>query len=333
MDTIRRTALRALGIGAGLAACSMSVRTASAQTAAGPWPAKPIRIIVPYGAGSSTDVAARLLAPKMSQKLGQPVVVENRAGATGVIGSEAVARSAPDGYTLVMGTVASHGTLQALKPDLTYNVMRDFVPICLVMSPPAIVVVHPSVPARNLKELAAYSRTLPNGLTYASSGLGGSGHLATELIALKTGAKLVHVPYKDANQAVTDTIAGHTSLMVYYSPVVPHLRSGKLRGLAMLSDKRAAFAPDVSTAIEQGVPDMVVSGWGALFGPAGLPDAIRDALYAAVRDALDDPVISRTMVEQGQDPLGLSPADTRRFIERDIAQWTEVGKATGLKIQ
>lgn len=332
MKQLRRATLRAIGAGTALAAAP-ALRPAFAQQGAGAWPTKPIRIIVPFGSGSSTDVAARLIAPKISQKLGQPVVVENRAGATGMIGSEAVARAAPDGYTLVIGTVASHGTLQALKPDLTYNVLRDFEPISLLTSPPAIVVVHPSVPANTLKELAAYSRTLPNGLTYASSGLGGSGHLATELIALKTGAKLVHVPYKDANQAVTDTIAGHTSLMVYYSPVVPHLRSGKLRGLAMLSEKRAGFAPDVPTAIEQGVPDMIVTGWGALFGPAGLPEPIRDALYAAVKEALEDPTIRKTMADGGQDPMGLSPRETRRFVERDIAQWVEVAKATGLKIQ
>ena len=329
----RRTAVRALGAGLAIAGSALPGARAFAQGTSASFPNRPIRIIVPFGAGSATDITTRLLAPRMAQKLGQPVVVENRAGATGMIGSEAVARAAPDGYTLVMGTVASHGTLQALMPNLTYNVLRDFTMIGLATAPPALVVVHPSVPATNLPELAAYSRSLPAGLTYASSGLGGSGHLATELLALKTNAKFVHVPYKEAGRAVTDVMAGHASLMVYYSPVVPHIRSGKLRGLAVLAEKRAAFAPDLPTAIEQGVPDLVASGWGGLFGPAGLPDPIRDMLFVALKEAVEEPVIRAQMSDQGQDPMVLPPAEFRRFVERDIAKWTEVVKTAGIKLE
>jgi tripartite-type tricarboxylate transporter receptor subunit TctC len=273
-----------------------------------------------------------MIAPRMSQLLGQSLVIENKSGATGVIGSDAVAKSPPDGYTLVMGSVASHGTLVSLMPSMPYDVLRDFVPIGLATTPPGLVVVHPSVPARTLAEFVAWSKTQGNGVDYASSGVGGSGHLATELLRLKTDAKLVHVPYRDVGRGISDLLAGRVQMMIYYAPLLPHIRSGALRGLAVLSERRVAFAPDLPTAIEQGVPGLVASGWCGLFGPAKLPDAIRDKLYAAMKEALLDPAIQPILAEQGQEALPMGGAEFRRFVEAEIGKWAEVVKISGARL-
>jgi len=307
---------------------------ARAQTRTGgePYPSRPIRIIVPYGAGSTTDMAMRMIAPRMSQSLGQPLVIDNKSGATGAIGSDAVAKSPPDGYTLVMGTVASHATLVPLMPTLPYNVLRDFTPIGRAATPPGLVVVHPSVPVRTLAEFVAYSKTEPNGVDYASSGVGGSGHLATELLRLKTGAKIVHVPYRDVGRGISDLLAGRVKMMIYYAPLLPHIRSGDLRGLAVLSERRVAFAPDLPTAIEHGVPGLIASGWTGLFGPAGLPDTIRDRIYAAMKDALLDPSIQPLLADQGQEAAPLASLEFRRFVEAEIDKWAEVVKVADIRL-
>ena len=334
--TDRRQAMRAM-LGASMmtgAAVTAGVlpRSAFSQAAAGQFPSRPIRIVVPYGAGSTTDLTARMIAPKMAQILGGPVVVENKAGATGVIGSEEVARATPDGHTLVMGTVASHGTLVSLR-TLPYDVLRDFVPVGLATVPPGLVVVHPAVPATNLKEFAAWSRAQPQGVSYASSGVGGSGHLATELLRMRTDAKLVHVPYKDVGQGVADLLAGHVQMMIYYAPVLPHIRSGKLRGLAVLSEERVAFAKDLPTAIEQGVPGLVASGWAGLFAPAGVPVPVRDKIYLAMKQALLEPEIKSKLADQGSEAVPLPPDEFRNFVKSEIDKWGEVVRVSGTKME
>ena len=191
-------------------------------------------------------------------------------------------------------------------------------PSGLATVPPGLVVVHPAVPATNLKEFAAWSRAQPQGVSYASSGVGGSGHLATELLRIKTDAKLVHVPYKDVGQGVADLLAGHVQMMIYYAPVLPHIRSGKLRGLAVLSEERVAFAKDLPTAIEQGVPGVVASGWAGLFAPAGLADPIRDKIYLAMKQALLEPEIKSNLADQGSEAVPLPPEEFRTLRqERD----------------
>lgn len=330
--TRRRTLI---GIASGVMAAAVSGGQASkAQSRAGtePFPTRPIRIVVPYGPGSTTDMTLRMIAPRMSETLGRPIVIENKSGASGAIGSDIVAKSPPDGHTLVMGTVASHGTLVPLMPTLPYDVLRDFVPIGLATTPPALVVVHPSVPARTLAELTEYSKTQPDGVDYASSGVGGSGHLATELLRLKTGARLVHVPYRDVGKGIVDLLAGRVKMMIYYAPVLPHIRSGALRGLAILSERRAAFVPDLPTAIEQGVTGLIASGWQGLFGPAGLSDAVRDQIYEAMKGALLDPRIQPLLADQGQEAVPKPGPEFRRFIEAEIAKWTEVVKISGARL-
>jgi tripartite-type tricarboxylate transporter receptor subunit TctC len=315
------------GAALGLAA----VRSARAD-ALSDYPDRSIRLVVPYAPGSNTDLTAREVSPPMGKRLGQSIIVDNRSGATGAIGAGIVAKATPDGYTLVLGSVASHGTLAALMPDLSYNIQRDFTPIGLVTNAPAFIAVNPSVPAHNIKELVEYTKTLPEGLNYASSGVGGSGHLATELLRLKTGAKLVHVPYRDVSQAIVNVVAGEPRMIIYFASLLPYIRSGQLRAIAVLSEKRVPYAPDIPTAVEQGFPDYVVSGWGGLFGPAGLPDPIRDKLNTALNETLNQPELKARLTEQGQDPAPDTPAEFKAFVAAEIARWAEVVRAANIKL-
>jgi len=297
------------------------------------YPNKPVKIVVPFAAGSLTDATVRTFAPKMGQLLGGSIIVENKVGASGTIGSEQVARSAPDGYNLVMGSVTSHSTLTSLMRNLPYDVARDFTAIGLAAAPPAFFAVHPSVPANNLKEFIAWAKTQPGGVSYSSAGNGSSGHLTAELLAIKTGAKLIQVPYNNAGQAITDLLAGHVKMMIYYAPLLPHIRTGKLRALAVFADERASFAKDIPTASEQGFPGMVSYGWTGLFAPAGLPLIVRDKLHAALRDALSDPAVKQQLADQGQETIPMSPAEFSKFVAGEAAKWGEVVRVSGAKME
>ena len=314
--------------GAGLAA---PVPTGRALAQAG-YPDRPIRVIVPFGAGTSTDILTRLISPRMSQSLGQPVVVENRPGAGGVTGSDAVAKAPPDGYTFCMGSIASHSINVALMPKLPYDVSRDFVPISLVTNAPNLLVVGPQVPARTLPEFLAWSRRQIGGASYASAGNGTSSHLAGELLRLRTGAPLVHVPYRSGAQAVTDVVAGHVPMLVYQvAAVLPFVRDGRLRALAAASTRRLEWAPEVPTALEQGVPDFDVSAWHGLFAPAGLPAPVLERVFGALTEALTDPEVRPKLAEQGLEPVGMAPAEFRRFLQADIAKWRDLVRAADIK--
>ena len=314
--------------GAGLAA---PVPTGRALAQAG-YPDRPIRVIVPFGAGTSTDILTRLISPRMSQSLGQPVVVENRPGAGVVTGSDAVAKAPPDGYTFCMGSIASHSINVALMPKLPYDVSRDFVPISLVTNAPNLLVVGPQVPARTLPEFLAWSRQQIGGASYASAGNGTSSHLAGELLRLRTGAPLVHVPYRSGAQAVTDVVAGHVPMLVYQvAAVLPFVRDGRLRALAAASTRRLEWAPEVPTALEQGVPDFDVSAWHGLFAPAGLPAPVLERVFGALTEALTDPEVRPKLAEQGLEPVGMAPAEFRRFLQADIAKWRGVVRAANIK--
>ncbi len=299
---------------------------------AGSYPNKPVKIIVPFASGSQTDSNARLLVPKLAQLLGAPVVVENRVGASGIIGSEFVARSAPDGYTLVMGTVTSHGTMISLAKNLPYNLERDFSPIGLVAAPPAFLAIHPSVPASNIKEFVAWVQSQPSGVSYSSAGNGSSGHLTAELLAMRTGAKLIQIPYNNAGQAVTDLLAGHVKMMIYYAPLLPHIRSGKLKALAVFAEDRVDFAKEIPTAKEQGFPGMTSYGWSGLFGPGALPGPIRDRLNAALNSTLADPSIRQQFADQGQITMQMTPPEFGKFIAAEVSKWGEVVRVSGAKL-
>jgi tripartite-type tricarboxylate transporter receptor subunit TctC len=297
------------------------------------YPQRPIKIVVPFGPGSAVDVVARLTAPRMTQSLGQPLVIDDRPGATGAIGAYYVAKSPPNGYTLVLGTVASHATLAATQPDLPYNIERDFEPIALLTNSWTIVVVNPSVPATNLKEFAAWTKAQSKPVNYASAGIGGVTHLAAELVRLRTGANLNHIPYRDAAQGITDTIAGQVSMMIYPAAVIPHIRSGELRALAVLAPKRLPALPDVSTGVEQGFPDLLASGWQGLFAPAKTPIPVRDRVAAAIHDTVTDPEISAKLVAQGFDPdPDSTPANFARFVADEIAKWQQIVHSPGVQI-
>jgi tripartite-type tricarboxylate transporter receptor subunit TctC len=330
----RRSAAHRLFLGGlSLAAALGASRRAAAQGGSGgDFPNRPIRIVVPFGAGTSTDIMTRLVAPKMSDELGQPVVVENRAGAGGVVGSEAVAKSPPDGHTLCMGSIASHSVNVSLMPRLPYDVLRDFTPVSLVTNAPNLMVVGPSVPAQNLQEFLAWAKRQRGGASYASAGNGTSSHLAGELLKLRTGAPLEHVPYRSGAQAVTDVVAGQVPMLVYQvTAVLPFVRDGKLRAIASTSARRLEWTPEVPTVVEQGVPDFDVSAWHGLFAPAGLPQPVLDRVYGALSKALADPELRPKLVEQGLEPVGMPPAEFRRFLDADIAKWRGLVRAANIK--
>jgi len=330
----RRTLARDLLLGGAIGVALGGSRPAAAQQpgpGAAAFPNRPVRVVVPFGAGTSTDIMTRLVAPKMSEDLGQPVVVENRAGAGGVVGSEAVAKSPPDGHTLCMGSIASHSVNVSLMPRLPYDVLRDFTPVSLVTNAPNLMVVGPSVPARTLQEFLAWAKA-QRGVSYASAGNGTSSHLAGELLKLRTGAPLEHVPYRSGAQAVTDVVAGQVPMLVYQvTAVLPFVRDGKLRAIASTSARRLEWTPEVPTVVEQGVPDFDVAAWHGLFAPAGLPQPVLDRVYGALSKALADPELRPKLVEQGLEPVSMPPAEFRRFLEGDIAKWRELVRAANIK--
>ncbi|MFD1112353.1 Bug family tripartite tricarboxylate transporter substrate binding protein [Pseudoroseomonas ludipueritiae] len=304
-------------------------RAASAQ---GNWPDRPIRVIVPFGAGTSTDIMTRLVTPRMSQELGQPLVIENRAGAGGIVGSEAVAKSPPDGYNLCMGSIASHSVNASLMPRLPYDVLRDFTPVSLVTNAPNLLVVGPQVPARNLQEFLAWAREQGGKASYASAGNGTSSHLAGELLKQKTGIPMEHVPYRSGAQALTDVISGQVAMTVYQvTAVLPFVREGKMRALATTSAQRLEWTPDVPTVEEQGVAPFDVAAWHGLFAPAGLPAPMLERIYAALKVALNDADLRGKLNEQGLVPVGMPPAEFRPWLEADIAKWREVVRAGNIK--
>ncbi|PHK96856.1 twin-arginine translocation pathway signal protein [Pseudoroseomonas rhizosphaerae] len=323
----RRRTLLAGGLG--LAALPLAAPALRAQEA---WPSRPIRMVVPFGAGTSTDIMTRLVAVPMSKALGQPVVVENRAGAGGVVGSDAVAKAAPDGYTLCMGSIASHSVNVSLMPSMPYDVLRDFTPLSLVTEAPNLLVVSPKVPARTLPEFIAWAKQQRGGVSYASAGNGTSSHLAGELLKLRSGAPLEHVPYRSGAQAVTDVVAGNVPMIVYQvTAVLPFVREGTLRALAATSARRLELTPEIPTAIEQGIEGFDVSAWHGLFAPAGLPAPVRDRIYAALKAALDAPEMRAQLRDQGLQPIGMAPAEFRTWLEGDIAKWREVVRISGAR--
>jgi tripartite-type tricarboxylate transporter receptor subunit TctC len=255
------------------------------------YPDRPVRIVVPYAAGGAADTVARVVGQRMSQELGQPVVIENRAGADGNIGAELVARSPADGYTVLMGDVGNLTMGPAVRRSVPYDAVRDFAPISQIVSAPNILAVHPSVPAATFKEFIAYAKANPNQLTYASSGTGGSAHLAGELLKSATGIEMVHVPYKGASAAITDVLRGDVKSMFGLSVVLPHVKEGKLRPLATTGLRRTKFLGDVPTIAESGFPGFEATAWYGLLAPAGTPEPAIAKLHEAASAALKSPEV------------------------------------------
>jgi len=303
----------------------------AASALAQSWPAKPVRVVVPFPPGGTVDITARILQPKLSEAFGQPVVVENRVGAGGSVGTEAVARSTADGYTFLL-TLSSH-TINPILYKLSYDTERDFAPVSLVASVPQLIAANPSAPAKTLRELVAIAKSRPGTLAYASPGNGTPGHIAAELLKLKTGIDLVHVPYKGGGPALADTVAGQVPFLFLTAPAgIPSVRSGKLRALAVTTPKRTPAAPDIPTVAEElALPDYAVDSWLALFAPAGTPKAIVARAQKDLARVLQQPETRQRLVEQGAEPVGSTPEELARVVTTELRTWAEVIRQAGIK--
>jgi tripartite-type tricarboxylate transporter receptor subunit TctC len=302
--------------------------------AQGGYPSRPIRLVVGFAPGGSADMAARLVAVGLSAELGQPVIVDNRTGAGGNIGSEAVVRAAPDGYTLLMAAAAQIVINPALYPKMGFNPLKDLAPVSLVQNEHNLMVVHPSVPARNLKEFIAYAKANPDKVTFASPGNGSPAHLAGELMNQMAGLKMVHVPYRGTGPALSDLLAGNVTLAIdNMPPYLPQVKSGKLRALGVASPERAKAAPDIPTIAEAGLPGYAVSAWKGLMAPAGTPRPVIDRLHAAVVKILAAPDVQKRMTEMGAEPVGDTPAQFGAFLQAESRKWSALVKSTGTVLE
>jgi tripartite-type tricarboxylate transporter receptor subunit TctC len=295
------------------------------------YPTRPIRLVVGYAPGGATDLAARLVAQKLQEGWGQPVVVENKPGAGSNIASELVARAAPDGYTLLMGTIAN-ATNMSMYRSPGYDTLRDFVPVSQVMSAPSVLVVAPAAPFSDLAGLIAAARARPGALTFASSGAGGSPHLAGELLKLRAGIDLTHVPYKGAAPALTDVVSGVVSMgFMTALSAVPHMQSGRLKPIAVAAERRLAQIPSVPTMAELGLKDFEVSSWSGLFAPARTPPEIVARLHREVARILALPEVREKFAAQGAEPVGSSPEQFRGYVRAEIDKWAQVVRASGAR--
>lgn len=297
-----------------------------------PWPAKPIRLIVPFPPGGSTDIFARPIAQKLSEALGQQVVVENRGGAGGTIGAEAAAKSAPDGYTLLMGHIGTLAVAPSLYPALPYDPLKSFAPVSMVATLPNVLVVNPSLEAKTVGELIAYAKAHPGKLAYGSGGNGSAAHIAFELFKQQTGTRIVHVPYRGTAPSVTDVIGGQVAMtMTGVPPVLAFIQAGKLRALGVSGRKRAEALPDVPTIDEAGVKDFDATQWYGIVAPAGTPAAIVERLNAEIRRILAMPDMRERLKSLGAEPAPTTPDEFRRYIASEIARWASVVKAAHMK--
>jgi len=320
----RRQALLALGS----LAAGATLKPAFAQD----YPAKPIRIIVPIGAGGATDAVARAFANELPSVLGQPVVIENKPGAAGVIGTMAVKQSAADGYTLLLGTIGTHSTNQHLIARVPYDPMQDFAPVSLLSKVSNVISVPMDFPARTLQEFVAHAKKHPGQINYAVGTVGSSSHLAVEMFKQRAGLDMVKISYKGPAEAQTDLVAGRVHLM--FAPVISELanvQSGRTRALAQTAAKRVRILPDVPTVAESGFPGFEASGWNGLFAPAGTPAAIVERLSAAVRQVAMRPALQQIFTGQGVEVTTNTPAEFAKFLETDRKQWAAVIRAAGIK--
>jgi len=308
----------------------MSPLLTSAQT----YPAKPVRLIVPYPPGGPTDFVGRSIAQKLTEAWGQQVVVENRAGAASAVGTEVAARSAPDGYTLLLGTSAGFCINPALGGKIPYDAERDFAPISLLVINPQILVVHPSLPVHSVKALIALAKSRPGQINYASVGNASPQHLGMEMLKSMSGINMVHVPYKGTAPAITDILAGNVSLMFNSMPsVLSQVNSGKLRGIAVGSAKRSPAAPHIPTVAEAGVPGFEYVTWYGLFAPAGTAREIVNRLHVQVVKILADPEIAKRFASQGAEPLSNTPEQLAQYRRAEFERWRKLIAELKLRVE
>ncbi|MCX7230272.1 MAG: tripartite tricarboxylate transporter substrate binding protein [Burkholderiales bacterium] len=330
MQPPRRTALAAFAV---LAAAALAVAAPAAHAQAQPWPSRPVRIVVPYPPGGPTDIVARLVGQRLSERLKQPFVIENRAGAGGNLGAEAAAKSPADGYTLLLGTTA-HAINPSLFKSLGYDIRKDFVPIALLTSIPLVLVVPAASPVTTVADVVALAKSKGGGLPYASSGNGQSTHLAAELFASMAGAPMTHVPYKGSAPALTDLAGGQVALMFdTMLSAMPQVKAGRLKAIAVTSAVRAPSAPELPTVAEAaGLAGYEATAWNALFAPAGTPPEVSAALAAAVAEVLAEPETRQRFAADGAIAGSGTPAALGAFLGREIDKWRGVVQRANVKV-
>jgi tripartite-type tricarboxylate transporter receptor subunit TctC len=323
------TYLRALTIAVFVTFSFATPWAAFAQT--GTYPDKPIRFLVPYPPGGGTDVIARIVQERFQAALGQPVMIENRGGAGGSVGTEVAARAAPDGYT-VLFTLSSHTINPAIFPRLSFDTVRDFDPVGMVASLPQILVANPQFPANSLPELIALAKAQPGTLAFASVGNGSPGHLAGELLKMRTGTQMTHIPYRGGGPAVTDVMGGQLPLLWVSIPAAAQfVKAGKLKALGVSTQKRSAAFPDVPTIQEAGVPDFEVDSWYAMFVPAKTPKHIIDKLNRALNSVVADPVIREKLLAQGSEGVGGTPEALGKVVAAELKKWAKLAKDANIQ--
>jgi tripartite-type tricarboxylate transporter receptor subunit TctC len=307
----------------------MDAQRAVAQT----YPSRAVRMIIPFPPGGNTDIIARIVHPRMSEALGQQIIIDNRGGAGSTIGTELAARAPADGYTIVMVS-AAHTINPAMVKKLPYDSVRDFTPVSIVADVPTVFVCHPSLPVKNLKEFLALARKRPGEITYSTAGRGTVGHLAAELLSSMAKIDIIHVPYKGTGPAVVDLMAGHVQLQFASMPAaINYVRAGKLRMIAQAGAKRSPAAPDVPTMVESGLPSYIISSGFSVFGPAKLPRPVVDRVNGAVKAALSDPEVRKKLSDQGADPVGSTPEEHDKFNRAEIEKWIKVARGAGIEPQ
>ncbi len=302
---------------------------AGAQAA---YPDKPVTITVPFPPGGSTDTLARMISPKMGEKLGQPVIVENKPGATGAIGATQIKRAAPDGYNILCASIGVWAVNPFLQKNLAYDPAKDFDLLTVAVRAPNVLVTTASLPSKDVKEFVEYLKGKPGKVTFASSGAGSSDHLSIELFWQETHTSGIHVPYKGGGPAIADLVAGHSEASFQnLNAIIGHVKGGKLKALAVTGDKRSPLLPDVPTLVELGYKDMVVYSWQALGAPKGLPADVKNAIHGAMMTALKDPETAKKLTDPGFEIVASSPEEFAQFLQAELAKWKkviEVGKIT-----
>ena len=320
LSTFAKSALLAAALAAGAAAHAQN------------YPVKPITFIVTYPPGGTVDTVARIIAPKLSARLGQPVIVDNRGGAGGIIGGSVVAKSAPDGYTLMLDA-SNHSQNVALRGRMPFDTVKDFAPVSLLARVPNLIVATPGFPAKTVQELIAQAKAKPGAIEYASAGNGSSPHLAGELFNMMAGTEMLHVPYKGGGPAMIDVMAGQVPLLFASAgSAMSHVKSGKLRPIAVAAPQRIAALPEVPTATEAGLPGYVMYEWNAVFAPAGTPRPIIDRLANEFSAVLKDPEVAARLEGIGMEVIGSTPEELDRFRKAEIEKWTDLGKKRKIRL-
>ncbi len=314
------------------AACGAAAMLLAASAAAQAWPAKPIRLMVPFPPGGSTDIVARIVAQKLSERLGQPIVIENRGGAGGTLGTAVVARAAPDGYTLAVASTSTHVVAPSVYSKLDYDPVRDFAPVSLVAVSPYLLVVAPSVPAKTLQELIALAKKQPGKLNYASAGVGSTTHLAMEMLKSVSGTYMLHIPYNGNGPAGTAVVGGQVEMLFGSLPsLLPHAKSGRVRALAVGTPKRSASLPEVPTVAESGYPGFDASLWLAIMAPAGTPPAVLDRLHKEIVALLGAADAREALDKAGAEPVTSTPAELAAMVRDGVGKYAAIIKTAGIK--